>query len=208
MGDQFLADLRKNVPDLDATLEPIDRHIVENAGSDYARYAITESGVSPRAIPGGEALVVVDSDEHWVDGHITEDLRMRTMMVDKRLRKGKGLVEESAPPTLYGAEKPEQLFICWGSTYGPCREAVDMLNAGGGRYAMMHFAQVWPLDAGKVGGMLRSAAAGRVTVVEGNARGQFASILRSAGIVGEVELMTKYDGMPFTGEEIAGRVRR
>jgi 2-oxoglutarate ferredoxin oxidoreductase subunit alpha len=208
LSDQFIADLRKNTPDLDATLRPIDRHIVENAGGDYIRYAITESGVSPRAVPGGEAMVLVDSDEHWVDGHITEDLRMRTMMVEKRLRKGKGMTDEALAPTLYGAEKPERLLICWGSTYGPCREAVDMLNAGGGRFAMMHFAQVWPLDAGKVGAMLRGAQAGRVTVVEGNARGQFASVLRSVGIVGEVELMTKYDGMAFTGEEIAGRARQ
>lgn len=54
----------------------------------YNRFAITDSGVSPRAIPGlSDKLVLVDSDEHDQYGRITEDLDIRQKLVDTRLRK-------------------------------------------------------------------------------------------------------------------------
>ena len=41
-------------------------------------YSPTDTGVSPRGIPGfGHGLVCVDSDEHDEQGHITEDLAVR-----------------------------------------------------------------------------------------------------------------------------------
>jgi 2-oxoglutarate/2-oxoacid ferredoxin oxidoreductase subunit alpha len=208
LTDQFLNDLRKNVPDLDETLRPIDRMILENPPENYERYAVTETGVSPRALPGSNVLVVVDSDEHWTDGHITEYQPMRVAMVDKRLRKAAGMAAEALGPTWYGPEEAEHVLVCWGSTYGPCREAVDMLNSQHDAVAMMHFSQVWPINATAAREALSVAPRRSVTVIEGNATGQFAAILRQVGVIGDVALVTKYDGMPFTGEEIAGRVAK
>ena len=45
----------------------------------------------------------------------------------------------------------------------------------------------------------------RIVSVEGNCTGQFASLLREAGALSECELMLRYDGMPFTAEEIVRR---
>jgi len=45
-------------------------------------------------------------------------------------------------------------------------------------------------------------------IFEGNATGQFASVLREVGALTECELMLRYDGMPFTGEEIARRAEQ
>jgi 2-oxoglutarate ferredoxin oxidoreductase subunit alpha len=125
-------------------------------------------------------------------------------MQDKRMRKLDGLLAEALPPDYYGPADAAHLLICWGSTYGPCREAVDLMNAAGGRAAMLHFSQVWPLDANAI-----HAAAGhrfRVTCVECNQTGQFASLLRRVGALGECELLSKYDGLAFTGEEIVRRL--
>ncbi len=59
--------------------------------SNYRRFKVTKSGVSPRALPcRGKALVMVCSDEHSEDGHITEDSTERIKMVDKRNAKLKG----------------------------------------------------------------------------------------------------------------------
>jgi len=207
--DQYLADLQKNMPKLDATTRPIDRHIVKNPSPDYVRYAVTESGVSPRAIPGSGALVVCDSDEHTADGHITEDLNVRVKQQDKRMRKLKGMLAEALAPERYGPGDAQTVLVAWGSTYGPCREAVDLLNANGGSAAIVHFAQVWPLDPAVVRSALGAEQVGRRFIsVEGNATGQFASILREIGAVGECELLLRYDGMPFTGEEIAERAKQ
>ena len=209
--DQFLADQCKNLPELDRTLRPIDRHVVKHPAPDYVRYAVTSDGVSPRALPGGEVLVACDSDEHTEDGHITEDLDARIRLQNKRLRKIDGLTAEFLPPERYGPPDAHTLLLAWGSTYGPCREAVDILNANDHHAAMLHFAQVWPLNAEVVRNVIgeRASAAAqparRVICVEGNATGQFASLLREQGVLAECELILKYDGMPFTGAEIGRR---
>ncbi len=125
-------------------------------------------------------------------------------MQDKRMRKLRGMTAEAIPPELYGPEDADTLLIAWGSTYGPMREAVDLLNAGGGAAAMLHFAQVYPLNVEAA----RAKIVGRkrLICVEGNQTGQFASLLREAGVCGELEPITRYDGMPFTAEEIAAEV--
>jgi len=210
LSDQFLMDLQTDTPTLDRTLRPIDRHILADPPEDYLRYAVTESGVSPRAIPGGKAFVIVDSDEHTEDGHITEDLEARVRLQDKRLAKERGLRAEALPPERYGPEDAERLLICWGSSYGPCREAVDLLGAEGTIAAMLHFRQLWPLDAAAVKKAVapdKKRAPKKIFCIEGNATGQFASLLRTIGAVGECESVLKYDGLPFTGAEIAERIR-
>ena len=206
--DQFLADLQTGTPPLDATYRPIDRHVVTEPAPDYVRYAVTKDGVSPRALPGSGPFVICDSDEHTEDGHITEDLGVRVALQDKRMAKINGLRAEAMPPETYGPESAGTLLVAWGSTYGPCREAVDLLNDGGGSVAMAHFAQVWPLNPASARPILERVGAKRVVVVEGNASGQFASVLREAGVLDDCESLPRYDGMPFTGEWIAERIGR
>ncbi len=201
LSDQFLADMRKNCAGLDDSYRPINRHLLENPPDNYMRYAITDSGVSPRVIPGGNAYVVLDSDEHDEEGHITDHLPTRVALQDKRMRKHDGLLADALPPDYYGPPEAPHLLICWGSTYGPGREAVDLLD---GKVAMLHFSQVWPLN----GDVIRDAIGTRqkITCVECNQTGQFASLLRRVGALMECDSLTKYDGLPFTGEEIARRL--
>ena len=93
LTDQFLADsLRAVTPFSLDNLEPIDQGITADVPSKpYHRYTITESGISPRLLPGiTEHLIVAGSDEHPVDGHLTEDLTVRVRMVEKRLSKEQG----------------------------------------------------------------------------------------------------------------------
>ncbi|OGV81100.1 MAG: hypothetical protein A3K18_09210 [Lentisphaerae bacterium RIFOXYA12_64_32] len=74
--DQFLADSYRDVLPfrLDADVA-LSLPAQEPVAAPYQRYALTQSGVSPRRIPGvSEDLVVADSDEHDEAGHITEDL--------------------------------------------------------------------------------------------------------------------------------------
>jgi 2-oxoglutarate ferredoxin oxidoreductase subunit alpha len=205
--DQYLVDMHGDVAPLDDSYRPIDRQIVP-AGADYVRYALTDSGISPRSIPGGDAFVVLDSDEHTEDAHITEDLKVRVQMVDKRLRKEEGMKGEMLAPQRYGPPDAQTLLVCWGSTYGPCREVVDSLNAGGTPaprgVALLHFAQVWPLDPQAVAEAIGQPE--RLVVVEGNARGQLASVLREIGAIAACERMGKYNGLPFTAREIVGRL--
>ncbi len=202
MIDQFLADMQKNIAALPEELKPVDRCVVLAPSQDYQRYALTEDGVSPRALPGSGPFVITDSDEHTADGHLTEDLAAHLEQQDKRLRKGRGLLEDSLDPEVYPGPAAEAL-LCWGSNYGPCREAVDLLRAAERDFCMIHFAQVWPLDAKRIAPLL---AGRRIHVVEGNATAQLAGLLRSVGALADHSLVLRYDGLQFTGQEIAERV--
>ncbi len=94
LTDQFLADTRRTVDRFDLSKVDVERHVLAELPDAvaYRRHEVTESGVSPRALPGmTPALVVTDSDEHTEDGHLTEDLSARIRQVEKRLRKGEGL---------------------------------------------------------------------------------------------------------------------
>jgi 2-oxoglutarate ferredoxin oxidoreductase subunit alpha len=78
---------------------------------------------------------------------------------------------------------------------------------------MVHFAQVWPVNFEAARSLLKtddtaSRKPTKITSVEGNATGQFASLLREVGVLSECGLMLRYDGIPFTGEEIAARIRQ
>ena len=206
LTDQFLQDMEQNIvpPELGG---PVDRCVAAGAGAEYRRYEVTASGVSPRAIPGGKARVICDSDEHNEAGNISEDLHWRVAQQDKRMRKAGMMSAEALAPELYpgdGGRSAELLLVAWGSTYGPCREAVDQLNAAGRDAAMLHFQQVWPINAR----VARQALQGRKRVfsVEGNQTGQFASLLREAGLARELALVTRYDGLPFTAEYIIDRL--
>ncbi len=203
LTDQFLADSFRAVEpfDLNALPDPAGPLLVPDDPKGYVRFALTENGVSPRAIPGfSEALVVVDSDEHTPDGKLTEDLAVRTAMVEKRLRKGLGLAAETVPPDLYGPQAPDQLLVCWGSTLGPALEAMEMLEARGESVSVLHFRQVYPLDSGQFLPILEAAR--RVAAVEGNATGQFAALIRRECGFAIDRMVLRYDGLPFTARYI------
>ncbi len=72
---------------------------------------------------------------------------------------------------------------------------------------MAHFAQLWPLDAEAVRSVIAAESRERIISVEGNASGQLATVLRGAGMLGECEVMGRYDGLPLLAEEIADEVR-
>jgi 2-oxoglutarate ferredoxin oxidoreductase subunit alpha len=204
LTDQYLQDAAMNLPALDLTLPPIDRQLVTNPAEDYRRYIITDSGISPRAIPGGPHRVVVDSDEHDESGKLSEDLLMHLRQQDKRLRRGTLMADEALPPDYYGPEHAEHLLVSWGSSYGACREAVDELNRGGAHAALLHFSQLWPLNVPAVTKALRGYR--RVTIIEGNSTGQFAALLRLAGMMPPHDAVLQYSGMALTADFILAQL--
>jgi 2-oxoglutarate/2-oxoacid ferredoxin oxidoreductase subunit alpha len=209
LTDQYLADSYRAVePFAIDGLGAVASGIADaEDNASYRRYEITEDGVSPRLLPGtSEGLVVVDSDEHTEDGHITEDLGVRERMVDKRLGKSAGIAREVVGPCYSGPEKPELLLVSWGSTKGAVLEAARTLRDRGIAAATLTFSQVWPLVSDQFKGYLM--AAGEVVVVEGNATGQFAGLIaREAGFAAGRKVL-RYDGLPITARFIIDRIAR
>ena len=177
---------------------------------EYLRYRITDSGVSPRAVPGHpKAVFVAAGNEHEESGAITEDPGIRAAQVEKRQRKLIPMAGEMSGPLRYGPPQAEVTFVSWGSTYGPLREAVDRLNAGEagpstlpgtGRANLLHFVDLWPFPAEAVTAALESAR--RVVAVEVNATAQLATLIRSQTGRQVDDKILKYDGRAFTPEYI------
>ena len=173
----------------------------------YRRYELTESGISPRLVPGmSEHLVIVDSDEHTEDGHITEDLGVRGEMVRKRLRKGESISAQVVPPRFDGIAAPDLLLVSWGSCQGSVAEAAQIMAAKGRRVATLHFGQVWPLVPEQFLGQLE--AAGEVVVVESNATRQFARLIRRETGFHVKKHVLRYDGLPITPEYVIRELDR
>ena len=204
--DQYLVDSQWTYDGIDAAKLIYNDYRLRfdalKALKDYKRHAYTDSGVTPLAVPGeSEHVVVADSDEHDEEGHIIEDAATRIGMVHKRLfNKRDALRAEIAQPMRYGADAPEVVLTGWGSTYGVLKEAVDVLNSSGTRAAMLYFNEIYPLPSGDYVGYLMSAK--RAVCVEGNATGQFASLIRMHTGFEFSSLITRYDGRPLTVDYI------
>jgi len=203
LTDQFLADSYRAVEPFEVEgLEAVQVAADESAALPYQRYALTESGVSPRLIPGlSEYLVVADSDEHTEDGHLTEDLEAAQAMNEKRRRKERILLDQATPPTYVGDEDPEILLVCWGSTQGAVIEAATRLAAQKSRKTgVLHFGQVWPLVPAQF--LDRLERARTVVAVEGNAVGQLARLIRRETGFHIPGRVNRYDGLPMTADFI------
>ncbi len=210
LSDQNFADTHRTVEQYDFSRLNYNRCLAEEGQYEepYKRYRFTESGVSPRALPGqfADQVVLVDSDEHDENGNIIEGAQARRLMVDKRMRKLTALAEEMDEPDLYGDPHPDTLLIGWGSTYGVLREAVDALSASGAKTAMLHFSDIWPLPRKRLNSLLPEVKLS--CCVENNVTGQLASIIRrETGHLINRSIL-KYDGRPLLAHEIIAEVEK
>lgn len=197
MTDQYLADSYRNIGVFDTGKARVIRYIIPKQDSgkiqNYKRYAFTESGVSPRAIPSWiNEPIYADSDEHTEEGHITEDAAVRIEMVKKRLhRKLSGLGKETEKPTAFNAGKADVMLVGFGSTFGLLREVTAMIKKTG----FLHLSQLWPFPEKETLRLLKTAK--RIITVENNASGQLAGLIRrQTGIKPDASIL-KFDGRPF-----------
>lgn len=93
LTDHHLASSYQTTDKFDLYAVEVDRGMLyseakHGSRADYKRHLITESGISPRAFPGEEDLLVItDADEHDESGHLTDDAGIRYQQVQKRMRK-------------------------------------------------------------------------------------------------------------------------
>jgi len=199
LSDQYFVDSYHNLANLKLPPEKPCKHVVETSAG-YKRYTITEDGISPRGIPGfGSGCVAVDSDEHDEEGRITEDLDGVHMdMVAKRMRKTKTIANAALKPVLHGPAKYKTLLVSWGSNCNAIVEAMDII--GSEDLAFLHFPQVYPLPSDTASYL---KAAQKLISIECNETGQFADLLKLETGIDIAERILKYNGMPFSVEELA-----
>lgn len=180
------------------TLTPQEIEALQNG---YQRFEFAEDGISPRAYPGyPQAIVTAASDEHDESGHITEESANRVAMMTKRMRKLETAAAEMRAPTFYGPEGADLTLVCWGSTYGVCREAVDEINAEGGSANVLSFTDLWPMPEEAARRALEACK--RTVLVEQNYTGQLGKLLRMVTGIEMDRTLTRFDGRPFSPLQI------
>ncbi|HEX7230720.1 MAG TPA: 2-oxoacid:acceptor oxidoreductase subunit alpha [Candidatus Binatia bacterium] len=177
----------------------------------YKRYEFTESGVSPRAVPGTPGFAhVVATDDHDEDGVLISDEftnpHKRQAMHEKRMRKMEGILPLIDPPQRWGDEDAGITLVGWGSTQGVIREAIEKLGREEGIAAnALQIKWIVPLHASAIASTLSRSK--KVIIVENNYSGQFARYLRSeTGIAADAHIR-KYDGEPFMPHHIVDGVK-
>ena len=191
--DPDLIDFEPHIDRGDLLVDP-------SPNGNYLRYADTESGISPRAVPGAEGFVhVVATDEHDEDTVLLSDEfthpHKRRRSVEKRARKFRGVAAQIPPPTLDGPPDAEVTLVGWGTTYGVIREAVEALAGQGVIASQLAIKWIVPFHDEAVSEIL--SASRRVIIVENSYSGQFARYLRSETGFSAHGHIRKYDGEPF-----------
>lgn len=209
LSDLQLSLGKQTVPNLDyqrveirrgATItEDIEREADDKAY--FKRYVLTESGVSPRPIPGVKGGIHhVTGVEHNEEGKPSEAANNRQAQMDKRMKKTEQLLIE-APVEGQVEEEVDVLFIGFISTKGAIEEGVQRIKDAGHTAAHMQIRQLHPFPTETVQNAVNKAQ--KVIVVEHNYQGQLANIIKMNVQLGDKLIkQTKYDGTPFLPKEI------
>jgi len=217
LSDLLLSEGRSSIDpaELDFNV-PIDRGDVIGLDGEgppvnggFKRYRVTETGISPRALPGTPGYVhVVATDEHDEDGVLISDEftdpHKRRAIHEKRMRKMDGVLPLLPPPAIQGAADARVTLVGWGSTEGVIHEAMQQLADVGVAVNNLQIRWLVPLHVEAILALLRTG--GKVIIVENNYSGQFARYLRAeTGIVADGHIR-KYDGEPFMPHHIVDGV--
>ncbi len=169
----------------------------------YKRYLDTETGVSPLAfVPDKNAIIKVNSYEHDEYGITTEDPKETTKMQEKRLRKEKFVSQELTnyeTVKTYGSKDSQTAVLCWGSNKGVCVEAAKKLNL-----KVIHILTLSPFPLKQFKEALKGVE--KLISVENNATGQLARLVNRYGIDVNEKIL-KYDGRPFSLDELESRLK-
>lgn len=202
LSDQYLADSCYNTKPFDIEKAEITEYI-EQTNEDYKRYTLTQNGISPRGVPNyGDGFVIVDSDEHDEDGHITENLDLRIQMVEKRMAKLKSIRRESILPDYFGKPDAKILVLGWGSTCNIIKESLNEINNSD--IGFLYFKQVYPLSE-KILQYFKNVQ--KVICIENNYTGQFANLLKLELNISVGEKILKYNGIAFSVEELVEKIK-
>ena len=207
LSDQYFGQARAVVDAPVLQDRAFERLKVKN-GEPYKRYAITESGVSPMALPGmpGHAYTA-DGLEHNERGIPSSQASDHLAQMDKRARKLATLDPGDYWASQEGGSNGEGdiAVLTFGSCTGPVREGIARARADGVRARLISMRLLSPAQPGRLKRALEGVK--RVLVVEQNHSGQFLRYLRGEyDLPGEVASLRRPGPLPFRPDEIHRRL--
>lgn len=177
LSDQFLGQTRAVVDRPGgATDHPAPRRTWTGGTGAYRRYALTDDGISPMAIPGTPGgAYTADGLEHGERGTPSSQGADHLAQLDKRRRKLDLHDYGDAWADVEG--DGELAVITFGSCTGVVREALALARAGGLRARLVSLRLIAPAQPARLAAAL--AGVRRALVVEQNHGGQLHRLLRA-----------------------------
>ncbi|MCW1930021.1 MAG: 2-oxoacid:acceptor oxidoreductase subunit alpha [Candidatus Kerfeldbacteria bacterium] len=207
--DKYVQESWQSVEPYDTSKLTIDRgsllsaeQVLARNEKHFKRHEHTDTGISPRTVPGVPGGVhIASSYEHNEEGFTTEDELETTKQNDKRMRKlDTYLMKHAHGPQFFGPENADITIVGWGSTKLTALAAVRIAEERGISMNYLHFTEIYPLPVAQTVEAFNRTK--KTLCVEGNKLGQFEQwVFENTGIrmTGNFH---KYGGRPFYPEEI------
>jgi 2-oxoglutarate ferredoxin oxidoreductase subunit alpha len=169
---------------------------------NFKRYEVTEDGISPRVLPGvPNGIHHVTGVEHAETGRPSEAAGNRKAQMEKRLRKLQHIQFKTPVHKNVKHDEADLLIVGFISTRGAIEEAIERLEQDGVKVNHAHIRLLHPFPTEEVLPLVEAAK--KVVVVEQNATGQLANILKmNVGHTEKIASVLKYDGNPFLPNEV------
>jgi len=206
LSDQAIGQARAVIDKPAEIAFPARRATATDIDGAYERYAVTDSGVSPMALPGTPGgQYTADGLTHNARGTPSSQAKDHIGQLDKRLRK--------LTTFDYGAHwaeiegEGEVAVITWGSTAAPVREALAALRAEGISVKLIALRLISPAQPER----LAEALAGikRLIIIEQSHSGQFWRYLRAhCQLPAEVVPIHRAGPLPFRPGEVTNHIRK
>jgi 2-oxoglutarate ferredoxin oxidoreductase subunit alpha len=208
LSDFFLNNRVESVPVPRASeKEKADWNIYpdEAARGNYTRFKVTESGISPRAIPGMEGYNFSTTGlEHTEIGIPNYSPENHMMMTEKRHRKiHSALTDLPAPVEFSSGGKLDVGVIAWGSTFGSALEAVNRAQEKGFKVGALKITSLFPYHADVVRGFMERCK--EVLIPELNFEGQLANLIGHHHR-NDVLRLNRTTGIPFPVSAILEKI--
>jgi 2-oxoglutarate/2-oxoacid ferredoxin oxidoreductase subunit alpha len=202
LSDQFLGQARA-VIDRPTEIAADNGRVVAEAGSPgYKRYALTESGVSPMAIPGTAGLAyTADGLEHAERGTPSSQAADHFAQLDKRRRKLTDRDYGERWADVEGDRGADCAIVTFGSCTGPIREGLARAAADGFSARLVSLRLLAPFPADRLVDAL--AGVSRVLVIEQNESAQLYKYLRAeCDLPGRVTSLHRPGALQYSPGEI------
>jgi 2-oxoglutarate/2-oxoacid ferredoxin oxidoreductase subunit alpha len=208
LSDQMIGQRRETI-DASALVHDVRQRRLAAPSDDgaYRRYLDTEDGVSPMSVPGiAGGIYQTNGLEHDEVGRPNSGYVMHEKMNSKRYRKMATIADKYRLFRRFGASNPELGILCWGSSFGPVREAVTALNASGRRVAAFVPRILAPLPTAEIQAF--ADACDQLLVIELSHSAQFHQYLRSQIDLprGKTQVYARSGGKALTVSEVINRV--
>ena len=177
-----------------------------SAKGSYRRFERTESGISPRAIPGMEGFLFTTTGlEHSEKGTPNYDPDNHMEMSLKRQRKIRGALAHLPEPVPHALDGPMGVgVIAWGSTFGAALEAVLEAQKAGLRVGALKVTSLFPYHADSIRGFMDRCE--EILIPELNLEGQLANLIGHLHKKDVVRL-NRVTGVPIPASDILDKIR-